>query len=761
MRKGLFTPAHMLEKDTSPVLCAMMRFLSDYPYTPHTNVNSLLGCLRNTLNKRSLAASAKKSRTLFVTPFISNALDHINFTRIFTDRTHATLLPVDMQHIATHPPLVSFTTEPTLGSQFYNFASFRKLPFDTLMTRSKQACTCSSPTLARFRKQHGHVDTTDLSLIHSPSLRFLFSLGSKFRLTPPSPTDSADLINSISSSLDLFCKRIATAHDTSPDTLTPWNNAVLKDVEERIISQHLKHSPLPNTPVISAADITALANLHTDFVVRITDKSAADFSITCKSHYLTNLISDQASNNTYAPVSDKQADIIARHHRKLSHTFKLCSPEIFTETESHPARFSKLPHKYSANKAHKNADRFIAGSANTSLELLSKHLNAVFSILRPDVEALWIDTLKIAGIPSTRSWILHDADTVLEHVKSLNFDLDQDPKQLLCDSLETYDFTTLYTTLPQDEIKSRMRSLFKELFNRRATRQPKSSSLRGGTADYLDPTDDSSPWKSFGDNADRVPSRSRVTSVSLADQLDYLIDNTFLTLGSQLYRQTIGIPMGTNCAVFLANFFLFTYELDFARSLIEQGNQEKLRFFENTFRYIDDVLPLNNPFFKDEIPNIYPDSLKLNLEQYGQGVSFLDLVIWMSNRRNARFRTALFDKRSLAKYKDLPMSRFPFASSFLPRRFSYNIVTSQCFRFRRRCMSRSAFVYNVAKTICELRRKGFNAHRLLGRVRSFVKRSLPLYRAKKPTTLLRPIALRAKQLWSGGIEYVCPHLPPP
>ncbi len=40
--------------------------------------------------------------------------------------------------------------------------------------------------------------------------------------------------------------------------------------------------------------------------------------------------------------------------------------------------------------------------------------------------------------------------------------------------------------------------------------------------------------------------------------LDFLLDNLFLCFGHGVYGQCIGIPMGTNCAVYLANFFLFT-----------------------------------------------------------------------------------------------------------------------------------------------------------------------------------------------------------
>ena len=39
-----------------------------------------------------------------------------------------------------------------------------------------------------------------------------------------------------------------------------------------------------------------------------------------------------------------------------------------------------------------------------------------------------------------------------------------------------------------------------------------------------------------------------------------MCDNIFIRFGSKLYRQIVGIPMGTNCAPLLADFFLFCYE---------------------------------------------------------------------------------------------------------------------------------------------------------------------------------------------------------
>ena len=40
--------------------------------------------------------------------------------------------------------------------------------------------------------------------------------------------------------------------------------------------------------------------------------------------------------------------------------------------------------------------------------------------------------------------------------------------------------------------------------------------------------------------------------------LEFLIENIFVMFGGRVFQQTVGIPMGTNCAPLLADlFFLF------------------------------------------------------------------------------------------------------------------------------------------------------------------------------------------------------------
>ena len=57
----------------------------------------------------------------------------------------------------------------------------------------------------------------------------------------------------------------------------------------------------------------------------------------------------------------------------------------------------------------------------------------------------------------------------------------------------------------------------------------------------------------------------------MCEALTFLLDNIYIRFGSKLYRQIVGIPMGTNCAPLEADLFLFCYERDFMLSLSEDN----------------------------------------------------------------------------------------------------------------------------------------------------------------------------------------------
>ena len=81
----------------------------------------------------------------------------------------------------------------------------------------------------------------------------------------------------------------------------------------------------------------------------------------------------------------------------------------------------------------------------------------------------------------------------------------------------------------------------------------------------------------------------------MCDALHYLLDNIFIRFGKKLYRQIVGIPIGTNCAPLVADLFLFCYERDFMLSLSDNNQADIIEAFNSTSRYLDDLLNIDNP----------------------------------------------------------------------------------------------------------------------------------------------------------------------
>ena len=98
----------------------------------------------------------------------------------------------------------------------------------------------------------------------------------------------------------------------------------------------------------------------------------------------------------------------------------------------------------------------------------------------------------------------------------------------------------------------------------------------------------------------------------MCEALTFLLDNIYIRFGSKLYRQIVGIPMGTNCAPLVADLFLFCYERDSMLSLSEDNQSGIIEAFNSTSRYLDDLLNIDNNFFDSMINRIYPLELQLN-----------------------------------------------------------------------------------------------------------------------------------------------------
>ena len=118
----------------------------------------------------------------------------------------------------------------------------------------------------------------------------------------------------------------------------------------------------------------------------------------------------------------------------------------------------------------------------------------------------------------------------------------------------------------------------------------------------------------------------------VCEALTFLFDNIYIRFGSKLYRHIVGIPMGTNCAPLVADLFLFCYERDFKLSLSENNQSDVIEAFNSTFRYLDDLLNIDNNFFDSMVNRIYPSELQLNKANVSDTeASFLDLHLSISD----------------------------------------------------------------------------------------------------------------------------------
>ena len=61
---------------------------------------------------------------------------------------------------------------------------------------------------------------------------------------------------------------------------------------------------------------------------------------------------------------------------------------------------------------------------------------------------------------------------------------------------------------------------------------------------------------------------------NVCNALSYLLENIYFRFGNKLYRQIVGIPMGTNCAPLVADLFLFCYERDSMTSLSDDNQAD-------------------------------------------------------------------------------------------------------------------------------------------------------------------------------------------
>ena len=140
--------------------------------------------------------------------------------------------------------------------------------------------------------------------------------------------------------------------------------------------------------------------------------------------------------------------------------------------------------------------------------------------------------------------------------------------------------------------------------------------------------------------------------------------------------------MGIDPAPFMANLFIHYFENKYIRNLVDTGNINEAGVLKYTFRYLDDLLSINdNCYFKDVISSIYPSELVLSSTNADpNSTEFLDLDITIIN---GKLVSKIFDKRRNFHFKVINFPDIKFSN--VPSKPSYGIFYSQLIRILRIC----------------------------------------------------------------------------
>lgn len=369
-----------------------------------------------------------------------------------------------------------------------------------------------------------------------------------------------------------------------------------------------------------------LQEIHKNFVIVTVDKASNNFAFICQRHY-GQLLKDEILNS---PTFQEQTISFEKARKNIMNA---CS-EFGIKIDS---KSTKLPFLFANPKFHKNPIkfRFITSSVNTCVRNLSLRVNEVLDQLLNELES--------SSMNSHENWIIKNNKGVIKAVKNINI-------MATAKSIRSWDFTTLYTKIPLDLLHNSIVALFERF-------------LPVGCK--------------FG-------RKDTIYKERFSQLLRTSLECNYIQVGNRLFQQIVGIPMGSNYSTNMANLFLFFYESKFIK---ENPLSENYAF---TFRYIDDLLAINNDRIDLDINSIYPECMEVEETTYPPYLQahYLDLNLKIAN---SQILTKIYDKRRDFFFNIL---KLPMFRSNIPSHIIKNVIKSQLSRYLQICDLRDDFIFN-------------------------------------------------------------------
>ena len=159
--------------------------------------------------------------------------------------------------------------------------------------------------------------------------------------------------------------------------------------------------------------------------------------------------------------------------------------------------------------------------AKCSTKPLSKLLTCILSAVKTGLQS-YSDTIYIASYSRggvNQMWILQNSKDLLEYIQSRSLSP--------CNSINTFDLSTLYTTIPHSKLKKRLRELVQLCFIKKNGKRRYKYLVLGRDIYYF--------AKKHSD------STKKFAETDIINMLEFLIDNIFVLSGGR--RHTYGCKL--------------------------------------------------------------------------------------------------------------------------------------------------------------------------------------------------------------------------
>lgn len=606
-------------------------------------------------------------------PFINKALDFINLSQLLRSNHSKDNMPPSLSN--EDIPMVVYSLSQPIRSKILNYKKFvKELDLDRFkVSHETVKCNCNNYANEFHNSERKHILTGNLQIVKSSKLRKLLSKGPKYR--EPTEINWDDAKGIIEGGVDEFMKGLSETKRISPLTLQNWKNSIFELVDNKI----KKYSPRIKSKKVQSVfdDVeakTELKRLQNDFVIVPIDKAANNIAFICKQHYAdtifselnySQILSNNSPSDTYEFITKSPSDIIQEHRSTLSkHELKM------------EEGMNCLPSMYWIPKLHKNpvGNRFIIASPKCSLKALLKDVTPILKLFQNQIKSFHDKNRVWTGV--SNFWIIQNNTPVVERIDKINH-------RKKAFSIRTFDFSTLYTKIPHHLLKGALSEIVEFCF-------------KGGISKgvYVHKTD--AYWRKPSKD-----SKDPYTMEDIISVLNYVIDNAFFQVGDKVFRQIIGIPMGSDPAPFIANLFLYIYENRFMTNL-KKNDLARAKNLRHVFRFIDDLISLNdNDEFMRSHKEIYPPEMELKVENEDSfSASFLDLALAINE---GVIDTKLFDKRDAFNFS---VVRMPYKCSNIPCKMFYSTIGAEILRICRATSHYNFFLLSARNLIDRMRKQG-------------------------------------------------------